>query len=376
MRLLYSIFAFFLMLFSPESATLEDNETTSQEIAVCGNKLCEVAETCQNCPLDCGLCKEDILKSIKESVVWIKYDYFAETSKNSYQYNSATGSGVIIEENENYLFVLSNRHVLDCRYTNSCSNTWFENMTIRTQDEISHVVERVSFDPQYLDIAYLRVRKSVDKQYQVAPLSTELVEGEEVIAAGYPASRIGGGIVEYSSKSGVVLHIKDLILPNGRKLESIESDAFTFYGSSGGGFFNEKGELVGISTWGIDLKSVNAASSIAIKITSLLPFDTFLSCRDGEYVDKDGSCKQYHGNNHRLVCFYTDQRTFNPLSGRIYYNGENQGKTIEGCKEIVITNDNDAIIEFDRDYPNGIIRYSINYTAKLKEQFATSWFLR
>lgn len=383
MDLLSALIALLLTFFT--GGDVDHSSDTSQAIvqeqiqeieAICGNAVCESTESCSSCSDDCGICDNEVKDQIKEYIVWVKYDYFAEIEKTKYDYRSVTGSGVIIDENENYLYVLSNRHVLDCRYTGSCWKVWNENMTIQTQDGVTHKVERVYFDPEYLDIAHLRVRKASSKTYSFANEQAEVNKDELVIAAGYPASKLGGGVVAYSSKSGTVLDITELILPNGRKLESIESDAFTYYGSSGGGLFNEQGELVGINTWGIDLNEPDSSESIAIKITSLVPREDMVSCKTGEYITIENACEEYYGTNHRVVCFFSDQKTLTPLSGRVYYNGENQGKTIDGCREIEIGSaTEEGLIEFDRDYASGIVTYNIEYNYPLKAAFAASWFV-
>lgn len=379
MELFFRIFTLILTIFSGSTlhdAPPQDIPQVPQKIAMCGDAICQASETCSTCSEDCGLCEADVLNKIKQSVVWVKYEYFAEKGTSNYLQSEASGSGVIVDENENYLFILTNRHVLDCRFTNSCSRIWHENVTIRTQDGVTHVAEKISFDPEFLDIAYVRVRKANQKTYTPSTIQSSLSLSDTVIAAGYPAYKLGGGIVEYSSKSGEVKAIKELLLPNGRLLYSIESDAFTFYGSSGGGFFNNKGELIGISTWGVNLNKPSDSESIAIKINSLKPYEEFISCKNGEYVALDNSCQEYYGNTHRVVCFLSDQKSKTPLSGRVYYDDVNQGKTLNGCREIVIDNINEnSIIEFDRDYAAGIKTYIIDYPKDIKQQFAISWFV-
>jgi len=118
---------------------------------------------------------------------------------------------------------------------------------------------------------------------QVAYSTDQVNVGDKVTAIGYPlyAERV----VEFSVADGQITALKDLLMDDGYPFASIESNAYTYFGNSGGGLFNENGQLIGINTL------INSQNSIGIRISSLKDIDTFNYCKEG-YM-REGKCYPY-----------------------------------------------------------------------------------
>jgi len=138
----------------------------------CGDGYCNSAESCTSCSADCGKCKSEILEDMQKTIVWVKYEYEGRSADGTPFSTSASGSGVIVGNDDNELTIYTNRHVIDCgRGENPCYQRTSEKVTIRTkQDGKTYPVYQVSVAPHNLDVAILKVKTSNAKNYQVAAL--------------------------------------------------------------------------------------------------------------------------------------------------------------------------------------------------------------
>lgn len=140
-------------------------------------------------------------------------------SKNS------LGGGVCIKEDDIYYYVLTAYHIVKKRYNNVVS--------ILTIDDIIYSGEIIK-ENKNIDLALLRINKRKGLHFntlKLAPKSPYV--GETVFAIGHPLYtffNVSKGIV--TSYIGIYIII----------------DALITNGSSGGGVFNNRGELVGIAS--------------------------------------------------------------------------------------------------------------------------------
>ena len=148
------------------------------------------------------------------------------------------GSGVIVAENDNEIFVLTNYHVVD-----SASE-----LSVKFIDDQSYdaSVKGVS---ERKDIAIVSVKKkdvAADtlKQIKIATLgdSSELKVGNGIIAIG---NALGYG---QSVTTGVVSALNREVSTDEYTQDMIQIDAAINGGNSGGALLNSKGEVVGINS--------------------------------------------------------------------------------------------------------------------------------
>ncbi len=149
-----------------------------------------------------------------------------------------TGSGIMIGKNG---YILTNHHV--------ASGGKFYSVRIEDDEEIYHTNEIIKYN-SLLDLAVIRIPR------QLTPIpiyngSQKLVRGQHVVAIGSPM--------------GLFNSVSDGIISGFRTIDEVDMIQFTAptsHGSSGGAVLNMYGEVIGISTAGIDAgQNLNLAVS-------------------------------------------------------------------------------------------------------------------
>ena len=159
-----------------------------------------------------------------------------------------SGSGVILEKTKDYLYMITNHHVIDGA----------KDLSVTFSDDKTYKAEVVKYDENN-DIAIIRVRikdMSESTLSEIKPIkigdSNSLEIGESVVAIG---NALGYG---QSVTTGVVSAVNRNFAPK-ESLDTktyIQTDAAINPGNSGGALLNMKGELVGINTAKIASSSI------------------------------------------------------------------------------------------------------------------------
>lgn len=159
-----------------------------------------------------------------------------------------SGSGVILEKTKDYLYMITNHHVIDGA----------RDLSVTFSDDKTYAAEVVKYDENN-DIAIIRVRikdLSESTLAEIKPIkigdSNSLDIGESVVAIG---NALGYG---QSVTTGVVSAVNRNFAPK-ESLDTktyIQTDAAINPGNSGGALLNMKGELVGINTAKIASSSI------------------------------------------------------------------------------------------------------------------------
>ena len=175
-------------------------------------------------------------KSVQEVQNWAYFFNPFENSPFMLQESTSAGSGVIVRETDDSLYIVTNYHVV--KGANTLSATFC--------DDESYEVEYVGGD-EANDIALLKISLSVisqetKKAISVASIgdSDQLEIGEQVIAIG---NALGYG---QSVTSGVVSAVNRTLDDNGNTY--IQTDAAINPGNSGGALLDSNGNLVGINS--------------------------------------------------------------------------------------------------------------------------------
>ena len=162
------------------------------------------------------------------------YGFF---SNRDYKVEGA-GSGVIVAENENEIFILTNNHVVE--------NSSELSVKFINDDSYDAHVKGIS---ERKDIAIVSVNKNeikeeTLKQVKIANIgnSNELKVGNGIIAIG---NALGYG---QSVTTGVVSALNREVSTDTYTQEMIQIDAAINGGNSGGALLNSKGEVVGINS--------------------------------------------------------------------------------------------------------------------------------
>ena len=159
-------------------------------------------------------------------------------SKNSSYTSEGAGSGVIVYENDNEIFILTNNHVVEG--SNELSVKFIDGKSYDAT--IKGISER--YDVAIVSVNKKDIENSTLESIKIATLgnSDELKVGNGIIAIG---NALGYG---QSVTTGVVSALNREVSTDSYEQEMIQIDAAINGGNSGGALLNSKGEVVGINT--------------------------------------------------------------------------------------------------------------------------------
>ncbi|MCL1988752.1 MAG: trypsin-like peptidase domain-containing protein [Firmicutes bacterium] len=175
-----------------------------------------------------------VVQTVSGSVVSINIE---TPSANPFfpTYVPGSGSGIIFAEDENFLFIATNNHVIEDAVI----------ITVSLDDEYEVVANVIGGDWQ-ADLAVLSVPRSefADQGYKIAVFgdSDNVLVGDEVVAIGNP---MGQG---QTATRGIISAINRQINVEERILDVLQTDAAINPGNSGGALANIRGEIIGINT--------------------------------------------------------------------------------------------------------------------------------
>ena len=176
-----------------------------------------------------------VVRKVSDSVVSINIVVPAGGGIFGPRYHPGSGSGIIFAEDEEFVYIATNNHVVERATT----------IYISLDDE--YQVEAVMIDGDRLqDLAVLSVPRSAleGKQYKIAVFgdSDQMQVGDEVVAIGNP---MGEG---QTATRGIISAMNRQITVDGRTLNVLQTDAAINPGNSGGALANIRGEVIGINT--------------------------------------------------------------------------------------------------------------------------------
>ena len=140
----------------------------------------------------------------------------------------ATGSGIMIDQDG---FILTNHHVV--------KDGGAFAVRIEDDDQVYLTGEVIKTNSQ-LDLAVIRINKMLNT-LPIFDGKTKLVRGQKVVAIGSPLGLFN------SVSDGIISGFRSI-----RDMDMIQFTAPISHGSSGGAVLNMYGEVIGISTAGID----------------------------------------------------------------------------------------------------------------------------
>lgn len=139
-----------------------------------------------------------------------------------------TGSGIMISQKG---YILTNSHVV-------CGGKYYS-VKIEEDDQIYYTYDIIKYN-QLLDLALIRIDRNLEP-IPIFSYNKKTVRGQNVVAIGSPL-----GLFNFVS-NGIISGFRQI---NG--IDMIQYTAPTSPGSSGGALLNMYGEVIGISTAGID----------------------------------------------------------------------------------------------------------------------------
>lgn len=160
--------------------------------------------------------------------------------------NTGQGSGVIIGDS----YVLTNLHVMQDATSG----------VVITDDGTKVDIQGVAVHDENSDLALIKTKQGLNKSPAAIGSPQEVEKGDPVVAIGSPLG------MQNTVSEGLISNIG---FEDG--VEYFQMSAPIDHGSSGGGLFNEYGELIGITTSGIDDSGADLNYAVsAANIRSLL----------------------------------------------------------------------------------------------------------
>ena len=180
----------------------------------------------------------NIVEEVMPSIVAITSKTLVNNIFNYNRYVEGAGSGVIIDQNDEEIFILTNYHVVD--NTTELMVQFIDNNSYDAK--IKGVSKRK--DIAIVSVSKKDIKDETKEKIKVAILgdSNQIKVGNGVIAIG---NALGYG---QSVTTGVVSALGREIVDNDYILNMIQIDAAINGGNSGGALLNNKGEVIGINT--------------------------------------------------------------------------------------------------------------------------------
>ena len=183
----------------------------------------------------------------------ISYNQFGQTYSG--EYGTASGSGVIISQDDNYVYIVTNNHVVSAEDTSSSSYYYFSATT-----SVSSIT--VTFDD---DSTYDAVLRGTDEEHDLAVIAVSIddmsdstldnikiatIGNSDEVRLGQTAIAIGNALgYGKSVTQGIISALgREVTFSDGYTRTLMQTDAAINPGNSGGGLFNENGELIGINS--------------------------------------------------------------------------------------------------------------------------------
>lgn len=197
--------------------------------------------------LEDALC--NTIESVENSVVGIK-----ATSEQSLLKTESFGSGVVVKQDNNKYYIVTNRHVI------MNQGKVYDNVDIYLGNLDLYIDSKVLSYDEKIDLAIIEVETSILLKVCELGSETDIKKGKFCIAVGSPYDlETYYNTVTVGNISSVKRTItesnyyhKDL------NCEYIQTTATINEGCSGGGLFSLSGKLIGINTW----KLVDSANNV------------------------------------------------------------------------------------------------------------------
>lgn len=201
-----------------------------------------------------------VVEKVMPSVVSITNMYTERNYYGQTRENEASGSGIIVGENDTEMLLVTNYHVIGGADT----------LMIQFIDG-EQVEAQVKGSNAKTDLAVIAVQREDIKESTMAAIAVAKLGDSDSLQVGEPAIAIGNALgYGQSVTTGVISAVDRDIEMDGITGTFIQTDAAINPGNSGGALLNMKGEVIGINSNKIG-GTVIEGMGYAIPITSAQP---------------------------------------------------------------------------------------------------------
>lgn len=172
------------------------------------------------------LSTEDIVKMNENSIVDIQAEKINKGSWFGSYMESGAGSGVIVSPDG---YIITNNHVVENA----------SKIVVRLKNQKTYDAELIGHDAES-DLAVIKINEK-NLNAVVYGNSKDVKVGQISLIIGNPLGKLGGTVT-----LGIISAVDRNITIDGHSMSLIQTDASVNPGNSGGGMFNDKGQLIGI----------------------------------------------------------------------------------------------------------------------------------
>lgn len=230
---------------------------------------------------DVSLVVDEVMPSIVAITNTGTVTYNSFFGKKSQQSQSC-GSGIIVSEDDDYLYIATNNHVVADS----------EELTVQFDDDSVVKAEIRGTDPDD-DLAVVRVKKSDLGKDTYSNIKIATIGDSDSVAVGSPAIAIGNALgYGQSVTTGIVSALNRTVTTQDSQTGEtvtnnnlIQTDAAINPGNSGGALLNENGEVIGINSVKYSSTDVEGIG-YAIPMSVAKPIIESL-IQDGKYTNEN-----------------------------------------------------------------------------------------
>ena len=181
----------------------------------------------------------EVVKTAMPCVVSITNFYTAMDWYGDESEEEASGSGIIVGENENELLIVTNYHVIE-----DCNE-----LSVQFIDD-SEVLAYVKGSDQEHDLAVITVFLTDIEEATKQKIAIATLGNSDALQVGEPAIAIGNSLgYGQSVTTGVISALnREIMIDDDTTSFLIQTDAAINPGNSGGALLNVKGEVIGINS--------------------------------------------------------------------------------------------------------------------------------
>lgn len=174
----------------------------------------------------------EVVQKVGNSVVEISTSSVITDRFYGQYVTSGAGSGVIITQNDDAGYLITNHHVVDDA----------EEIVVRLTNKDEYTATLIN-SSKSLDLAVLRIEKKNKETFTVASIgdSSKLIVGQDIVAIGNPLGSLGGTVTD-----GIISALDRNVTIDGVSMTLLQHNAAINPGNSGGALFDMMGNLVGI----------------------------------------------------------------------------------------------------------------------------------
>lgn len=178
-----------------------------------------------------------IAEEIGPSIVGITTKVSYRDWFNNVRTSEGEGSGIIFKEDDAYVYILTNNHVVDSA----------DELLVDFSDDNLIEAELVGAD-EATDIGVIKVEKSAMSESLRASVQPVVFGNSSAIKVGETAIAIGNPLGYKNTVTVGVISALDRKLDSANLLSLIQTDAAINPGNSGGALVNSRGEVIGMNT--------------------------------------------------------------------------------------------------------------------------------